>query len=675
VLGDTVNVAARMEQTGIPGMIQVTASTRSLLGPDVDLVPTGGVKCKGQGVLETFLWEPTSNWVPYSCATGAVAPVTGGGAWGGGLTPRMSQNFLDALGNEELRQILAPSSSMMLGGSPASYSSTNLVAGSSGARLTESLSWTASMPCMLLHPGTAVAPTDAASLPIRQHTSAPHTRTASACALGLASHGMPDHLAAANQPAGQMDEAGIVPAVKKVEPSTRPPRTSADRSSCASHPPVLDFIADPLVSCESGSTTRLAKAPQALGRCVLGSCITLRPSSSEGTSIAGGMLTTAGAASSVIFSGSAVAAASNGGDVRDALPVISTGATAVCGDISSSLSTKQPFKKGSRSAATGALITRRSASDSGSLPPSKATGSPLLPHATRFDASDITLFHADGAAGGVSSAVNIQTSEILVIGARSAVEGLSGSDAGPAGPHSLESIPDLAFRTEVAANSQSRSPATRQPGHMMVETDASPFLLAAPGQSMVTGPLLAAQLMTADPSDSLCFADQLGDLNPITPTIIGHRAMMPHLRQTPGGADIIVTAAAAASPDAGSSGGGSLGLVTPVVPLLTPCWPHPDDGSSSGGGGAAAAPLHYLLSSASRLRQQVVSRPRACSKPSSASRGADGASESGVGNSPTGVAGTHFLKLCKAVKQRVPVANSSPLGNPLTDEDRQSPRQ
>jgi hypothetical protein len=136
------------------------------------------------------------------------------------------------------------------------------------------------------------------------------------------------------------------------------------------------------------------------------------------------------------------------------------------------------------------------------------------------------------------------------------------------------------------------------------------------------------------------------------------------LWQVPSGADEI--AAAVASPEAGSNVGGRLGLITP-------CWGHPGDGSSSGSTVAAAAPLHSLLRSASRLRQQVVSRPRACPRPGSASR--IGLVESGVCNPPPGVAGAHFLKVCKAVKQRVTIANSSKLGNEQTGKAILQPRQ
>lgn len=52
--GDTVNLASRMESSGIPGRIQVAASTRDLLGERYALEPRE-VEVKGLGPLVTFL--------------------------------------------------------------------------------------------------------------------------------------------------------------------------------------------------------------------------------------------------------------------------------------------------------------------------------------------------------------------------------------------------------------------------------------------------------------------------------------------------------------------------------------------------------------------------------------------------------------------------------------------
>jgi adenylate cyclase len=52
--GDTVNLASRMESSGVPGRIQVAASTRDLLGDRFVLEPRD-VEVKGLGQLRTYL--------------------------------------------------------------------------------------------------------------------------------------------------------------------------------------------------------------------------------------------------------------------------------------------------------------------------------------------------------------------------------------------------------------------------------------------------------------------------------------------------------------------------------------------------------------------------------------------------------------------------------------------
>jgi guanylate cyclase len=58
--GDTVNLASRMESSGVPGRIHVAASTRALLGRDVDSEPRE-VEIKGLGRLTTYLLPETSS--------------------------------------------------------------------------------------------------------------------------------------------------------------------------------------------------------------------------------------------------------------------------------------------------------------------------------------------------------------------------------------------------------------------------------------------------------------------------------------------------------------------------------------------------------------------------------------------------------------------------------------
>ena len=57
VWGDTVNTASRMESHGLPGKIQITETTRHLLGDRYVCVPRGPVEIKGKGVLETWFLE------------------------------------------------------------------------------------------------------------------------------------------------------------------------------------------------------------------------------------------------------------------------------------------------------------------------------------------------------------------------------------------------------------------------------------------------------------------------------------------------------------------------------------------------------------------------------------------------------------------------------------------
>lgn len=53
--GDTVNTAARMQQSGIPGRIQVAASTRELLGDGWSFKQREPVAVKGLGPMTTYL--------------------------------------------------------------------------------------------------------------------------------------------------------------------------------------------------------------------------------------------------------------------------------------------------------------------------------------------------------------------------------------------------------------------------------------------------------------------------------------------------------------------------------------------------------------------------------------------------------------------------------------------
>jgi class 3 adenylate cyclase len=60
--GDTVNIASRMESHGVPGAVQCSAQTASLLAPDYTLFARGAIVIEGKGEMETFLLEEKSPW-------------------------------------------------------------------------------------------------------------------------------------------------------------------------------------------------------------------------------------------------------------------------------------------------------------------------------------------------------------------------------------------------------------------------------------------------------------------------------------------------------------------------------------------------------------------------------------------------------------------------------------
>jgi class 3 adenylate cyclase len=54
VWGDTVNMASRMESTGVPGRLHVARATYERLGGRFELEPRGTVEAKGKGAIETW---------------------------------------------------------------------------------------------------------------------------------------------------------------------------------------------------------------------------------------------------------------------------------------------------------------------------------------------------------------------------------------------------------------------------------------------------------------------------------------------------------------------------------------------------------------------------------------------------------------------------------------------
>ena len=55
VWGNTVNVASRMESTGIPGRVQVTEDVAKAMDVEFNFEKRGSVEIKGKGVMTTYL--------------------------------------------------------------------------------------------------------------------------------------------------------------------------------------------------------------------------------------------------------------------------------------------------------------------------------------------------------------------------------------------------------------------------------------------------------------------------------------------------------------------------------------------------------------------------------------------------------------------------------------------
>jgi class 3 adenylate cyclase len=53
--GDTVNLASRMESTGVPSQIQVTRNVYEQLKADFEFESRGAIQVKGKGEIETWL--------------------------------------------------------------------------------------------------------------------------------------------------------------------------------------------------------------------------------------------------------------------------------------------------------------------------------------------------------------------------------------------------------------------------------------------------------------------------------------------------------------------------------------------------------------------------------------------------------------------------------------------
>jgi class 3 adenylate cyclase len=56
--GDTVNIASRLESSGLPGRIHISESTKALVGERFGFASRGIMELKGQDPMQTWLVEP-----------------------------------------------------------------------------------------------------------------------------------------------------------------------------------------------------------------------------------------------------------------------------------------------------------------------------------------------------------------------------------------------------------------------------------------------------------------------------------------------------------------------------------------------------------------------------------------------------------------------------------------
>lgn len=81
LFGDTVNTASRMESTGLPGNIQVSADTYALLPPQLqrEFELRGSVAVKGKGDMDTYTLAPQVAAELLAGGVAAAAVQTGAG--------------------------------------------------------------------------------------------------------------------------------------------------------------------------------------------------------------------------------------------------------------------------------------------------------------------------------------------------------------------------------------------------------------------------------------------------------------------------------------------------------------------------------------------------------------------------------------------------------------------
>ncbi|HET6381138.1 MAG TPA: adenylate/guanylate cyclase domain-containing protein [candidate division Zixibacteria bacterium] len=103
IWGDTVNMASRMESGGVPGMIQMAGSTRSLLNGTF-ACDLRNLKVKGKGLMETYLLDPAR-------VEADVRPRRKGGA--------LSHEGMEAVAAAATRPAAAPAGAVAPGPMPA----------------------------------------------------------------------------------------------------------------------------------------------------------------------------------------------------------------------------------------------------------------------------------------------------------------------------------------------------------------------------------------------------------------------------------------------------------------------------------------------------------------------------------------------------------------------------
>jgi adenylate cyclase len=75
VWGDSVNVASRMESHGVPGKIQVSASTYELIKDEFRCTPRGTIAVKGKGEMQTWFVDAVTSREPNPPASSGAAPA------------------------------------------------------------------------------------------------------------------------------------------------------------------------------------------------------------------------------------------------------------------------------------------------------------------------------------------------------------------------------------------------------------------------------------------------------------------------------------------------------------------------------------------------------------------------------------------------------------------------